>query len=110
MADACNIHVGEAIKQAVDHTTVTGCGKIGTVELAEKILQENRVDLVGMARAIFCDPELPNKALAGRDKEIVKCTWCKYCLTHCMMMDKPCVCIKWPGVKAAKGFVEEEDQ
>lgn len=97
-ADAANIHLAEGIKKAVKRIPVIGCGKIGTVQLAEQLLQEGKVDLVGMGRPIFCDPELPRKAFASRDDDIVKCNWCKVC-HRLYVADEPVVCPKWPGVK-----------
>jgi len=96
--DAVNIHLAEGVKKAVKRIPVIGCGKIGTVKLAEQILQESKADLVGMARAIFCDPELPNKSFSGREKEIIKCTWCNVC-HKLYTSDREVVCCRWPGVK-----------
>lgn len=104
--DACNIYLAEGIKKTVKKIPVTGCGKIGTVELAEKILGENKADLVGMARAIFCDPELPNKTFEGREKEISRCNWCNVC-HRLYISDKETVCAKWPGVKAKMQKIEK---
>lgn len=96
--DAGNIYLAEGVKKAVTHTPVIGCGKIGTLKLAEQVLRENKADLVAMARAIFCDPELPNKTFAGREKEILKCSWCNIC-HELYFADEQVVCVKWPGVK-----------
>ncbi len=96
--DAANIHLAEGIKAAVKSIPVIGCGKIGTIRLAEEILRKEKADLVGMARALFCDPDLPNKSFAGKDKEILKCTWCNICL-RLYMSDQQTVCLRWPGVK-----------
>jgi 2,4-dienoyl-CoA reductase-like NADH-dependent reductase (Old Yellow Enzyme family) len=61
----------EAIKSAVP---VIGVGKIPTVDLAEKALQDGDCDLVGMTRAQISDPDLVNKAKAGKTHKIRLCT------------------------------------
>jgi 2,4-dienoyl-CoA reductase-like NADH-dependent reductase (Old Yellow Enzyme family) len=96
--DAVNIHLAEGVKKAVKKTPVIGCGKIGNVRLAEQLLREKKVDLVGMARAIFCDPELPNKSFSGKENEVVKCSWCNVC-HRLYTSDREVVCSRWPGVK-----------
>jgi dimethylglycine catabolism A len=96
--DAVNIHVADGVKKAVKKIPVLGCGKIGTAELAEELLQGQKADLIGMGRAIFCDPELPNKSFSGREKEISKCTWCNVC-HKLYISDREVVCVRWPGVK-----------
>jgi 2,4-dienoyl-CoA reductase (NADPH2) len=60
------------LKKAVDLPILVG-GRITTPELAERILAEGSADLVGMARALIADPELPNKAAAGRAASIRQC-------------------------------------
>lgn len=60
------------LKKAVDLPILVG-GRITTPELAERILAEGSADLVGMGRALIADPELPNKAAAGRQASIRQC-------------------------------------
>jgi len=60
------------LKKAVDLPILVG-GRITTPELAERILAEGSADLVGMARALIADPELPNKAAAGKPASIRQC-------------------------------------
>ena len=47
---------------------------------AEQILAEGKADVIGLCRALLCDPDWPIKAKEGRDKEIVKCAACNWCL------------------------------
>ena len=48
--------------------------------LAEKVVQENRVDMVSLSRGLLADPEWPNKAQEGRVDEIRRCVFCCNCL------------------------------
>jgi 2,4-dienoyl-CoA reductase (NADPH2) len=50
--------------------------------LGEEYLQKGSLDFVGMTRRLLADPELPNKAKAGRLEDI---RWCHGCL-HCFDM------------------------
>ncbi|MGE0306606.1 MAG: FAD-dependent oxidoreductase [Acidimicrobiia bacterium] len=48
-------------------------GRITTVELAERILEDGAADVVAMARALIADPLLPLKAKEGRVASIRPC-------------------------------------
>ncbi len=50
--------------------------------LGEEYLQKGSLDFVGMTRRLLADPDLPNKAKAGRLEDI---RWCNGCL-HCFDM------------------------
>lgn len=67
----------EAIKKVVS-IPVIGVGRL-TPQLAEDILREGKVDLVAFGRALWADPQLPNKISSGRIKEIALCTRCATC-------------------------------
>jgi 2,4-dienoyl-CoA reductase (NADPH2) len=48
--------------------------------VAEKLLRQDKADLVYMARALIADPELPNKAKEGRLADIRPCITCCRCV------------------------------
>ncbi|MCH8090680.1 MAG: FAD-dependent oxidoreductase [Chloroflexi bacterium] len=52
---------------------VIGAGRIDSPALAERLLEEGVVDLVGMVRALIADPYLPIKAREGRAEDIRYC-------------------------------------
>lgn len=54
-------------------------GRINTPELAEKLIEEGKTDLVAMARALHADPEMPDKARQGKVEEIRRCVYCMHC-------------------------------
>ncbi|NQT72736.1 MAG: NADH:flavin oxidoreductase [Chloroflexi bacterium] len=84
MPEATNIYIAEAIRKAVRDagydTPIMGAGRITTPKLAEKLLQEERIDLAGVCRQIIRDPDWPKKAKEGREKEIKKCAYCNNCI------------------------------
>lgn len=64
-----------AIKSAVRIPTIA-VGKYSDIYMSEAILRDGKADFVAMARASLADPDLPNKALAGRVDEIIHCIGC----------------------------------
>jgi 2,4-dienoyl-CoA reductase-like NADH-dependent reductase (Old Yellow Enzyme family)/thioredoxin reductase len=67
------------IKEAVA-VPVIAIAKINTPALAEEIISRGQADFVAMARPLVADPDLPNKAAAGRVEDIRGCV---YCLEDC---------------------------
>jgi len=47
--------------------------RINDPHLAEKILADGHADMIGMVRALICDPQLPNKAMEDRSDDIRHC-------------------------------------
>jgi 2,4-dienoyl-CoA reductase-like NADH-dependent reductase (Old Yellow Enzyme family) len=71
--------IRNAVRAAGFTTPVITSGKIHTFEQADAILRACESDLIGMARALLADPELPRKWLAGADRELRACVFCPYC-------------------------------
>ncbi|MFH1488857.1 MAG: FAD-dependent oxidoreductase, partial [Pseudomonadota bacterium] len=97
--DGVQVYLAEGVRKAVraagyDIPIVTA-GKIRTPELAEEILAQGRADVIGMARALLCDPDWPLKAGEGRSGEIVKCAACGFCSEADERYEKV-TCIHWP--------------
>lgn len=63
------------IRAAVDGLPVCVVSRVATAAEAEAVLATGQADLVGMARALISDPELPHKARAGREDETRYCTF-----------------------------------
>ena len=66
------------IRQAVS-IPVGAINKIDDPVLAEQLIADGKVDLVWMLRPLVADPELPNKAAAGKLDEIRNCIACNVC-------------------------------
>jgi len=77
--ECCNLYLMENVKKVVN-IPVQGVGRMPMPEVPERVLQENRVDLVGICRPIIVDPEWPNKSREGREKEINRCIYCCHCI------------------------------
>ena len=78
-----NVYLATDIKKTVNEAgfnpTIITAGRILTAEVAEGILQNNEADMVAIGRPILCDPFWPNKFKAGREKDLLKCTYCNAC-------------------------------
>jgi len=72
-------HLAQGIKSVVNIPVIT-VGRIRTPELANRILEEKKADLVSMGRALIADPDLPAKAFAGRREDIIPCISCNRCI------------------------------
>ena len=65
----------EGVKELVS-LPVIGIGRINTPALAEEMLTDGKMDLVGMVRELIADPQFPNKARTGRVEDIRTCMAC----------------------------------
>jgi hypothetical protein len=69
------VYLAAGIKGVVNLPVFTAL-RINDPVQEEQILDEGKADVIGMVRALICDPELPNKAREGRLDEIRKCMAC----------------------------------
>ena len=80
------------------------CGRINTPEFAEKILEEDKADLVVMARAQLADANFCNKAKEGKVNQIRYCIGCNQgCYdSFCASLYNPAIkhitCMRNPGL------------
>jgi dimethylglycine catabolism A len=82
--DGTHVYLAEGVKKAIREagleTPVVTAGKIRDPKHAEEILQQGRADMIGLCRALLADPDWPVKSKEGREKEIVRCVACNWCL------------------------------
>jgi mycofactocin system FadH/OYE family oxidoreductase 2 len=62
--------------RSVVNLPVYATNRINDPQLAEKILEDGQGDMINMVRALIADPELPNKAMEGREDDIRQCIAC----------------------------------
>ena len=75
-----NVHYAERFKKELK-IPVTALGSID-IAMAEKIIAENKADMVAMNRALIADPDAVNKARKGRDDTIRPCVRCNTCIAR----------------------------
>lgn len=85
-------YLARGIKEAVS-IPVMACNRINDPLLADRILREGQADLIGFARGLIADPELPNKAREGRFEEINRCIGCNQGCFDPIFEAKPVTCL-----------------
>jgi thioredoxin reductase len=91
-------YLSAGIREVVD-VPVVAVKRINDPVLAETLLAEGQADIIGMARALISDPELPVKAREGRLGEIRNCTGSNHCNSTW-----PVSCIHNPAVGEEERF------
>ncbi len=81
-ADGCNVQFAAAIKPHVKKSYVATLGGLVDPAQMEEIIASGKADIVEIARGLLADPDLPNKARAGRDDEINRCMRCLACFSN----------------------------
>lgn len=76
-----NVYLAAAIKKHVKVPVAT-IGALNDPVQMEEIIASGQADVVEMARALLADPELPNKVMANREDEIVRCLRCFTCMAE----------------------------
>ena len=97
--DGTHVYLAESVRNAITSagftTPVVTAGKIRTPKHAEQILNQGKADIIGLCRALLCDPDWPIKAKEGREKDIVRCSACNWCLEADSRYEKV-NCCRWP--------------
>lgn len=79
-------------------------GRLNQPQEAEKVLASGAADLCGMTRAMICDPEMPNKAQAGRFDDIRACIGCNQACIGRFQKGAPISCIQHPETGRERTF------
>lgn len=73
-------------------------GRINDPVMAEKVLAAGQADMIGMCRALICDPMMPKKAEEGRLEDIRYCIACNQGCIGRIGMNKSIGCVQNPAV------------
>ena len=84
-----------AVLKKASRIPVIGFGRL-TPTAAEALLAAGEADLIGMARPLIADPEIPNKLMAGRGDLIRVCVACNDACVYQAGQEKPLRCIHNP--------------
>ena len=86
MPSGCYVDIAEIAKKHFEENgmktnagqpvAVVAVGKLGYPDLAEKVLRQNKADMVMLARPLLADPFWAQKAYEGRVEEITPCIGC----------------------------------
>jgi len=100
------LHLSQAIKEVVK-VPVFANNRINRPQMAEEILSQGKADIVGMVRALICDPQFPQKAKEGRPEEISICVSDNQGCIGRVNQAKTVGCIQNPNVGFEKKVEEE---
>ena len=79
----CNAYLARAIKESGQiHLPILTLGGFQHPQLMEETIATGGADLVAMARGTISDAHVPNKALLGKEDEIIPCIRCFHCLDY----------------------------
>ncbi len=93
------VYLAHGIKEAIS-IPVMACNRINDPILAEKILRSGQADLIGFARSLIADPDLPNKAFWGQFEDINHCIACNQGCFDPIFEQKPQTCLVNPRAGA----------
>ncbi|MGA2106051.1 MAG: NAD(P)-binding protein [Syntrophorhabdales bacterium] len=93
-----NTYAAEAIKKAVDIPVIT-THSLRDPSYCERILAENKADMVGLSRQLIADQYWADKAAAGKTEDIRKCISCLVgCWQESLMIKREMRCAINPSV------------
>lgn len=99
----CYLPLTEKLKQVVKVPVIVA-GRMDTPELAEKSLEEGKLDIVGIGRGLLTDPYWPKKVLEGNLESIRPCIGCHIGCMGRMFEAKPECCTVNPAVCREKEY------
>jgi 2,4-dienoyl-CoA reductase (NADPH2) len=89
------IYLARGIKASVT-VPVLGSNRVNDPAMAEELLENGEVDMVTMARALLADPDMPNKAQAGKSDSIYHCIACNQGCFDSIFNFRPVTCLVNP--------------
>ena len=95
LEEGCFTHLAEGVKSVVNVPIIT-VGRILGPEYAEKILEQNKADLVAFGRVLIGEPYMPEKAKSGQLDDLRPCLSCNKCINS--IMDRKLTCTVNPAI------------
>lgn len=84
------VYLAAEVKKHV-RIPVIAVGRLNDPDLAERVLEEGKADIIGITRQLITDPDWPNKVRAGRLDEIRPCIACNEgCYNMILNGGQPC--------------------
>lgn len=94
---AWTVDYAEEVKKIVNIPVIT-VNRINDPRMADGLIEMGKADFVGMGRGSLADPELPNKAKAGKISDIRFCIGCLQGCTGALYVGGPVTCLVNPSV------------
>jgi 2-enoate reductase len=81
MEDGVSVEYANIVKEQAGIQVISD-GNIGDPVLAEKLISENKLDFIGLARPLLADPEWVNKVRTDKKEDIIPCVRCMQCINR----------------------------
>jgi 2,4-dienoyl-CoA reductase (NADPH2) len=86
------VYLAQGVKSSVS-VPVLASNRINNPSLGEEIIRNGEADLVGVARGLLADPDLPNKAKEGKKDRIYHCVACNQGCFDNIFRNRPVACL-----------------
>jgi 2,4-dienoyl-CoA reductase-like NADH-dependent reductase (Old Yellow Enzyme family)/thioredoxin reductase len=94
------VELSENLKRNIGNTPIVCADGIIDPGDADRIIRENKADMVAIGRALLADPDWPNKARQGR--RIRPCIRCNICHHKVVAVEEPIACTVNPYLAREK--------
>ncbi|HZK28234.1 MAG TPA: NAD(P)/FAD-dependent oxidoreductase [Thermoclostridium sp.] len=81
MQDGVSVEYANKVREEVGIQVISD-GNIGDPVLANKLIEDNKLDFIGLGRPLLADPEWVNKARTGKKEDIIPCVRCMQCINR----------------------------
>ncbi len=81
MEDGVSVEYANKVREEVGIQVISD-GNIGNPVLANKLVEDNKLDFIGLARSLLADPEWVNKVRADKKEDIIPCVRCMQCINR----------------------------
>ena len=81
LEDGCNTFYAAEVKKHVK-TPVATVGALTDVRMMEELIASGQTDIVELGRQSLADPDLPLKAMTGREDDVNRCMRCFTCFSN----------------------------
>lgn len=102
-------YLARRMKDAVTKPVIAS-HRINRVEDMNRLLRDGFCDMIGVGRGLISDPYLPQKAIEGREREIVHCVACAQgCFDHVFLL-KPVECMCNPEAGHEQDVIDKAEK
>jgi 2,4-dienoyl-CoA reductase-like NADH-dependent reductase (Old Yellow Enzyme family)/thioredoxin reductase len=98
------IPYAEAFKRKLS-VPIIGVGRIHSLEIAEEVISQGKVDMVNVGRQLLADPHWAEKIASGRFDDINPCQCCNTCIWTFREEQAPIKCVVNPSLGREAEYV-----
>lgn len=103
MPKACNLEDVKKVKEVVSIPVVCA-GRFDDPDLANEVIEDKKIDMMGMGRPLLADPEIANKFKQGNLEDIRPCIYCHQACLGRIFQGKDISCAVNPACGREKSY------